>query len=158
MKSPESRPLFVRRGTRILVLALIGLGLTACGSGGSGSAVEVEPGDFGARAEKPGGGSFFRAAHAGGGRRRLHLRGLRWGRLVDVHDLDPSTGEARPAPVFRDLVINQNIQTDGTDFRLEISPVTQAARLVVQRTDGAPDDGRGSFTDLVLRAERSRIW
>jgi len=76
---------------------------------------------------------------------------LTWGRLVHVHGID-ARGETLDQPTLRDYVINENVRTQLGDWRLEINPVTQDARLVIEREPGAPDAGRGSFAELARRA------
>jgi hypothetical protein len=142
-----------RRGaTAAAVTAALGLALGACGGGGgsSGGGASVAAGTL---AERPdGSGPFFVEAHRGGAN-QLRLIETTWGRLVDVHDVDAG-GEANPQPVLRDLVVGENVRSDGVDYRLEVHPVTQATRLVVLRRRGAPDDGRGTFESLVRAATR----
>jgi len=60
----------------------------ACGGGGgSGGGFQGPPG---IELEKPGGGTFFLDPHAGGSSSRFHLSEGVWGRLVDIHGLEPS--------------------------------------------------------------------
>src|SRR5262249_43844860 len=85
---------------------------------------------------------------------RLHLAEMFWGRLVDVHAVD-AQGRVEPVPAFRDFVIDENVQTNAGDYRLETSAITQRTRLVILRERHAADDGTGTFSDLLRAAERN---
>ncbi len=130
-------------------LALLG----GCNSGSSSGGGMV--GAEGDMLAKPGGGFFINQANEGGDASFLELLDLSWGRLVDVHDIDEATGDVDPTPVFKDFVINENVQTDGTNYVLETNPVTQKTRLIVQ-AEVKDDDGDGifdgDFVDLVKLA------
>src|SRR5262245_42729821 len=80
-----------------------------------------------------GGGPFLEDPHHGGAASSLHLLEVVWGRLVDVHDVDTS-GATSARPVFEDLVVNENIQSDGVNYRLETSPAVARTRLVILRS------------------------
>jgi hypothetical protein len=132
-------------------LALLLAALSSCSGGGGGSSglVGPPPGTF---LERPDGqGLFLADAHRGGGAQRLLLEEITWGRLVDVHALEPD-GSVAPRPLLRDLVVNENIQTDEHTFRLEFDAVTDRTRLVVMRVPGEVDDGSGTFESLVRSA------
>ena len=91
-----------------------------------------EPGSV---ARKPGGGLFFLDPHAGGRAHEVRLAQVSWGRLVDVHALGPG-GQVLPAPVFRNFVIEETVQSDGVDYRLDHNAATQRERLVILRERG----------------------
>ncbi len=129
-----------------LFLALVG-GAAACGSGGGGDSSGV----FGEAELKENGDTFFVDPHRGGEATRLHLSEMFWGRLVDVHDVDED-GVARVQPLFRDFAINENVQSDGTNYSLETNPITQETRLVILRQRDAADTGNGTFIDLLKQA------
>ena len=138
------------RAVVLLTLACAG----ACGGGGGGDA----PAAFvtGQEVAKPdGSGSYFADPHAAGRRGRFRLAEVVWGRLVDVHDVGPD-GRPGTAPVFRDFVINENVQTDATAYRLETNPITQQTRLVIRRQRGAPATGGATFDEL-LRAAAANL-
>jgi len=121
---------------------------TACSSGGGGSSANIP----GAEVSKPdGSGTFFVDPNQGGGATRLHLTQMFWARLVDVHDID-AQGVTSLEPVFRDFTVNENIQSDGTNYRLETNPITQKARLTILRRRGEPDVGLGTFDSLLRSA------
>lgn len=126
----------------------------AAGCSGRGS---PDPGfspDEGALVAKPGGGFFVADAHHGGKASRLHLLEIGWGRLVDVHDVD-AQGQPSVTPVLRDVVIGEDVLSDGETRTLETHPVTHETRLILQRTRGV-DDGSGlSFEELLRRATAS---
>jgi hypothetical protein len=100
---------------------------------------------------KPGGGTFFLDSHFGGRSPRLHLVECAWGRLVDVHALAAS-GAVDPQPVFRDMIVEETVQSNTTDYLLETNAITQRTRLVILRQRGAPDTGNGTFEELLARA------
>lgn len=136
------KSLSVWTGLGVLVLA------SACGSGGGGSSANV----VGAEVEKPdGSGTFFVDPNRGGGATRLHLTQMFWARLVDVHDID-AQGNPSLEPVFRDFTVNENVQSDGTNYLLETNPITQKARLTILRQRGEPDVGLGTFESLLRSA------
>jgi hypothetical protein len=124
--------------------------VSACGSGGGGGGQE-STGVPGEELAKPGGGTFFVDFNQGGNATRLHLVEMFWARLVDVHDID-DLGGVDLEPVFRDFAISENIQSDGTNYRLETNPISQKTRLVVLRQRGAPDAGLGTFDSLLRSA------
>ncbi len=100
-----------------------------------------------------GAGPFFPDPHQGGGAESLHLVELVFGRLVEVHELDASGGTSA-RPVYEDLVVNENVQSDGSNYRLETNPATQRTRLVILRRRGEPEPfpGAGTFEDLLETA------
>ena len=142
-------PLLIPPSDRRAVVALLFLSASAACSGGGGGGDAT--GDLvGQEVDKPGGGTFFVDPHHGGHASRLHLSEIVWGRLVDVHQLTDA-GQVDPAPVFREMVVRETVQTDGVKYRLETNPITQRARLVVLRHRGT-DTGPGTFEDLLAQA------
>ncbi|MSR61943.1 MAG: hypothetical protein EXS08_05815 [Planctomycetes bacterium] len=135
--------------SRLFWPTLTSLVLVACGGGSGSSSGPFAP--PGTELAKPGGGTFFLDPHRSGQASRVHLPEITWGRLVDVHQLDV-LGEVDPLPVFRDMLVNETVQSDATDYRLETNPITQRTRLVVQRRRGEPDAGNGTFELLLARA------
>jgi hypothetical protein len=69
----------------------------------------------------------------GGKATSLHLSGLRWGRMVDVFDLDPS-GEKRLQ--HADYVVGADIITDAINVVVETSPVSRRESVIIQYTLG----------------------
>ncbi len=144
------------RGTRAasrrtLFLASIAASFLAACGGGSGSS-GGQSGIEGEELPKPGGGTFFVDENSSGTTTRLHLAEMFWGRLVNIHDVD-ALGTPSQLPVFRDFVINQDIQSDGADYLLETNPITQATRLTILRTKGAAAaPGSTSFEQLLKAA------
>jgi len=116
--------------------------------GGGVSAGTPRPGTL---APKPGGGLYLPDPHRGGRGGELGLAEVRWGRLVDVHALD-ANGRPEVAPVFRDVLIDPNLLSDGFDYELRPSPITQAMRLLVRRTRASAE-----FLELLLTAERGTV-
>lgn len=125
----------------------------ACSSAGGGGG---QAGEIGAEVSKPGGGgsTFFVDPNRSGSANRFEIAEMFWGRLVDVHDLDPVSGEVNRTPVFRDYVINEIIQDDGTNYDLDIDPITQQTRLIILRTKDVPpaDPADRTFEELLANA------
>jgi hypothetical protein len=141
----------IRASSRRLHATLFGalvLSLGACGGGGGSSG--GQSGVVGQELPKPGGGTFFVDPNDSGGSTRLRLAEITWGRLVDVHDVD-ALGVMNPVPAFRDFVINEVVETDGVNYRLETNSITQRSRLVILRTKGAPSSS-GTFESLLETA------
>ncbi len=123
--------------------------MLVCACGGSSGG--VGPGPVGMLLEKPGGGYFVSDPNLGGNARELHLVEVVWGRLVDIHDVD-ELGRTNPVPVLRDMVVDENILTDGVDYELTTNPITRRTRLVILRPRTASDTGTGTFESLLHRA------
>lgn len=142
-----------RLGARPAPLCVAVLGatlLSACNIGGGGETSEPQapPGSF---AEKPdGSGSYISEPAYAPDASRLGLAGLYWGRLVDLHDLE-ADGSTAVEPRFTDLVVRQELGTNGADYRLEVDALTQEERLVVLR-DAEDPAQRADFEALVLEA------
>ncbi len=145
----HGKPQFEARQAGALVLSLAcSLALSSCGSS-NGISVDSQlpPGAFG---PKPGGGGLYISdplINPGG--TRLGLVKTVWGRLVDIHDLD-GMGAVETEPVLRDVVVRQEIATDGVDYIIEVDPITQVTRLIVLRDLEGADPNL--FRDLVLAA------
>jgi hypothetical protein len=144
----------VRRPQGLVLASLVVIAFASCGGGAGGSSGGAPPGTPGTEVAKPGGGTFFLDPHHEGSASRLHLVECEWGRLVDVHALDAS-GDVVALPEFRDLLIGEDVQGDGLDYRLETNAITQRRRLVVLRQRGAADEGNGTFEELLTRARSS---
>jgi len=109
----------------------------------------VTPSRAGAsRGEDP--GLFLPDPHQGGRASLLRVVELRWGRLVDVHELGPD-GELAAVPTFRDFVVGEAIQGDGVDYELATHPVTGRAKLTILRPRGP------EFFALLAAAEAATI-
>ena len=141
------------RGTAGILFPLFaGSGLAGCGSSGGGGSVQPEP--VGSVALKPdGSGVYVVDPHRAGGRSRLHLAEVAWGRLVAVHALD-ANGDATGDPVFREFLVDERILTDSVDYVLEESKITQETRLVIQREF---ELGSTSFAALLRNAEHGLV-
>ncbi len=152
MKTVPSSPSRFRAGIPLVALLVPVLAALAgsCGSGGGGGGSGDIPGQ---ERPKPGGGTYFVDPNQGGEATRLHLVEVFWGRLVDVHDVD-ANGVQQLQPVFRDFTINENVQSDGSNYRIETNPITQKTRLVILRQRGAPDTGSGTFDSLLSQASQ----
>lgn len=145
MRSPRSRS---HRPLLSVLLALLAGHAAGCGGGGGGGGGQV----VGLELEKPDGSVYISDPHQGGTASRLRLVEMFWARLVDVHDVD-ANGNPSTAPIFRDFAINEAVQSDGDKFTLSTNPITQRVRLVIRRTRGAPDDGRGTFSEILRQAQ-----
>lgn len=143
------------RPRRAALLPVLGMGvlafLGACSSGGGGGG--ESNGNPGEERVKPGteDETFFVDFNQGGRATRLHLVEMFWARLVDIHEID-AQGSVVPEPVFRDFAINENIQSDGTNYRLETNPISQKTRLIIQRSRDAADTVQGTFDSLLRTA------
>ncbi|MAB78095.1 MAG: hypothetical protein CMJ89_01970 [Planctomycetes bacterium] len=118
--------------------------LSACGSS-DGPSVTLPAGD---------GEGFLGDPHRGGASTPPRLLEMTFGRLVVVHDVD-ALGRVSSLPVHRDFVINENLFSDGTNYTLETNPLTHGSRLIIHRTQGAPNNGQASFESLLRQAERN---
>ncbi len=132
-----------------LVLSLIPLLALGCGSTDGPRGGPVLP--VGSYAENPAGGFFFVDAHQAGTTLDLHLAGVSWGRLVDVHALDED-GAPTLEPIARDYVIRESLDSIPGDYTLDTDTATSSTRLVIHRRLGDPDTGGGSFDDLLRAA------
>lgn len=70
----------------------------------------------------------------GGSAEALHIRGVYWGRLADVYDLDPATGRARPQ--VYDLVVGEDLASDGRDIVVEVQPILGTVRVTILHARG----------------------
>jgi hypothetical protein len=118
------------------VAALLGAFLFACGGGGAGGPGPAPP--VGELVPKPGGGLFMVDPHQGGNARDLRLVEVVWGRLVDVHDVDQA-GEPGIVPILRDVVVGENVLSDGASYELQTNPITHRTRLVILRPRDTPE-------------------
>lgn len=127
---PRPLPLDLSLGTALAALAL------ACGggSGASGGGTSGDP--LGSLQPHGDGTSYVVEANAGGQASRLRLARALWGRLVDVHDRDPASGVETLR--LREMVVGQDVQSDGVDLRVERNPATGLERVVVLHAFGTP--------------------
>ncbi len=121
--------------------------LQACGGGGA-AGVDAAGDTVGTVRDRPTGGLYFVDPHQGGSATSLGLADITWGRLVDIFDLDEE-GNASGAALFRDIVVRQQIISDGTNYVLSTNPLTQRTRLIIQRQHGADPIGGDSFDSLL---------
>jgi len=107
---------------------------------------------------KPGGGLFLVDPSRNGQAHALGLVEVRFGRLVDVHGLDAG-GAIDPAPLLRDFLVGETVQSDGSGYLLVTSPATEVTKLVVLRQPGAPEPapGAGTFAELLRAAEDATV-
>lgn len=122
------------RSVHVLVSVLFSvLFLGACGGSSSGGLVPTS--DLGALLETPAGGLFFVDSHQNGEARAPRLAETLWGRLVNVHDLEPG-GVRGLEPELVDVPVRPDLQSDGIDFELE-SDTLGATRLVILHPRGS---------------------
>lgn len=152
------------RSLLVLTPALLAAALHAQSAGGRtpvAPGTGTRPGGFPPRelVPKPGGGSFVVDPNQFGRAHDLGLAEVRWGRLVDVHALD-ANGLLDPAPVLRDFVVGETVQSDGSGYALLTSPSTHVERLCILRQPGAPEPfpGAGTFTELLFAAEDASVF
>ncbi len=128
----------VRTRNAFLFLLLTLAAAPSCG-GPTGSS--VAPANF-AQSLDPSAGLD---PHQGGQAEHLHLARLAWGRLVDVYD---STFELQRSQ----LVIGEEIQSDGLDFQLDDGSLTGLPSLTVLHRAGTPE-----FAAAFARLERGLV-
>lgn len=109
---------------------LAGLLFTACGpSAGYDTAGEVN-----AIVEKPDGTFFIVEENDSGESTTMHLEEVFFGRLVDeVYD------DTSLTPLHTNLVIGQDIESDGVDFLLESNPISGFTTLTILHMRGTPE-------------------
>ena len=152
MNHPQTPPRGAGAGTPLPALLLSAcLMSAACGGGGGSEGSTAPPGQV---QEDEQGRPFITDPNRGGQGLDLHLVDVFWGRLVDVHDVDPG-GTPSPRPLFRDFVVNENIPSNGIDYTLETNPLTQTQRLVIHRTYVPGDASQGSLLALLREASSS---
>jgi hypothetical protein len=111
------------------------LAVSSCGGSdgpGQGSGLPV-----GSLQTNPGTGKLFKVeANEGGDANAMKVVSVLWGRLVDVYDLDPSTGQPLAEARFTDFLIGDDIQSDGVDFELERNAFTGKDELTILHVFG----------------------
>lgn len=80
------------------------------------------------------GASFVPAEHRGGRARSLRLVAARWGRLVDVYDVDEASG-ARTLRL-REVLIGEDLGAAASECELEASLVNGAEQLTIRHAFG----------------------
>lgn len=130
------------------VVLLLPIALAACGgSSGDGGQAGI-PGEL---AFKQGGEPFIVDENQSGSGGDLHLDEVRWGRLVDVYDVD-ATGTRGLEPVLGDFVIDPLLETNPVlGFLLDRNPATQRERLTIQNPFGADPDDLANGDLFVIR-------
>lgn len=78
------------------------------------------------------GDSFVVDANRGGQAGQIKLVGAYWGRLVDVRDVNG-------AQQFKDLVIGDNIASDGVHYDLELNEITDVETLTILHPAGSAE-------------------
>lgn len=125
-----SSPRVLRRWTSVLFGSFAALALAACNSSDSDSV----PG--GGTGTTPSGGTFFEDPNFGGNAQSMKIAALFWGRLADVYDRDPLTGESELQ--FPNFVIGDNIISDSVTFEVSNNPITGQERVTILREAGTP--------------------
>ncbi|MDF1797562.1 MAG: hypothetical protein P1V81_00145 [Planctomycetota bacterium] len=112
----------MKRSLGLGSLALVGLLLPACGPSAGTSSVG---GEIGVILEKGDGTRYVVEENASGKSTSMFIKSISFGRLVDeVYD-DAGT------LLHRDLVIGQDIESDGLDYLLETNPISRTTRLTI---------------------------
>lgn len=120
------------------VCLLAGLFLAACSQGSAPSASSVAPGTLLQDPSSPDGFSYFLAgAHFNGSASNLRVERVLWGRMVDLYAQDGGSGPRQK--LIRDLLVRQDLQSDGSDYLLESNPVTQREELTILHGFGTPE-------------------
>lgn len=145
----------VASGPRALALAaslfplvlVVGCG----GSGGAGGQSGV-PGEL---AFKTDGSPFIVDENQSGSAADFHIEELRWGRLVDVYDVD-GLGVRDLEPTFSDYVIDPSLETNpNLGYVLDRNPATQRERLTITNPFGADPDDPSSGDLFLTRLEQA---
>jgi hypothetical protein len=118
-----------------LFASLLGL-LGACNTGSSGGDSSEQSGLPGDEIGKPDGTFAYIDPNFSGKGSSPTLVRMVWGRLVDVYDQHPITG-ARQL-IHDDLVIGEDVTTDGVDFEVETNVVTDAVTVTILHQHGTP--------------------
>ena len=119
--------------TSVATLSLVLV--AACGGTSASSSSGAAPGTL---ADNPNtGGKFIVDAHKNGDGSTLSLSAVRWGRLVDLYDVDPVSGEPSTEPVFRDLLVDPAVES-GANLVVRADPVTGKDEVVVLHAVGTP--------------------
>ncbi len=131
-----------------LSIALASLA-AACSQGSSPSSGSSQP--AGAIASKPGNQEFPKfivETNEGGEASGLVIQKIVWGRLVDVFDCQSCglPAETRQ-PMFSDLLIDPELETDGVDYVLVLNPANLREELTILHPFGSPD-----FTSALKQA------
>lgn len=118
------------------------LALTSCacvaacsGGGGGGGAPSASVGSL--VIDDVTGLRFFVDAHHGGQASSVHLLDVAWGRLVDLYDFQPATGES--SLIARDLVIDPTAVSDGVTQRFDTNPFLERETLTLLAPLGSPE-------------------
>jgi hypothetical protein len=85
------------------------------------------------------GGMFIVDPNEQGAGSTLDLLDVRWGRLVDLHDVDAQTGAPSVQPLLQDLLVDPFVASDGVDYRLEAGRDGRPDRLVVLHSLESPE-------------------
>lgn len=92
---------------------------------------------------------YLQDPNQGGTATSLFVADFAFGRLVDVLDVDPSSGDRRI--VFRDLVVGPNIASDGVDYELTRN-LAQQDELTILHSRGT-----AAFAAALAAAEAARV-
>jgi hypothetical protein len=93
-----------------------------------------------------GGTNFVATPHRAGEAPGVSLVDVRWGRLVDVYDLDAAGGQRTLR--LRDVLIGESIASDGLDFELGANLATRGETLTIRHAFGTAE-----FDTALRRAE-----
>ena len=130
-------------------LALAGLLMTACGPSAGTTAAG---GELGSSQLKGDGTRYIVDENESGDSTTMFIKSISFGRLVDEVFDDAGT------LLHRDLVIGQDIESDGLDYLLETNPISRTTRLTVlhdfgtEGFDAAFDRLFAEMDDLLVKS------
>jgi hypothetical protein len=138
-----NRRLSIPSGRRTLLAAsasLLSLWAGGCAQGDSPDSDSSQAGtllELPAAAQHDDGFDFYVGdENQGGSGSTLKIKGVFWGRLVDVYAVVP--GSETRQKILRDFLIDPALQTDIQDYRLELNPVTLREELTIRHAFGTP--------------------
>ena len=117
--------------------------------------MDQSPAQIGKANNKPGTSGVYEGAtylvdeHFGGYAGEVFVEELYWGRLLDVYDEDPITGESNL--VHRDFIVGDTVLTEFGKWRLDSNPLTGTTRLIIERKN--TEDTGDAFDLLLAEAE-----
>ncbi len=145
----------------LLCASLTGLAaaalLSACSGSSASEPVGSDVAKLGLAISKPGmsgfnqGEAYVVDPHQGGQGSAVFVEELYWGRLVDIWDENPVTDESNL--VYPDFVIGDSVLTEFGKWRLEVNPLNNRTRLIIQRANTEASDDE--FDLLVDEAEEN---
>lgn len=132
MQRTPSSSRTLKRTTLAAGLSLSAL-MLGCGQGTAPSSV-AKAGVGSNPAIADGFDKFLFEGNFGGGASDLTIQAVYFGRLVDIYDCKScGTPAEKRTPLFRDLLVDAEIQSDGSTYELETNPVTARQEMTILR-------------------------